>query len=166
MTTQSEVNTLDTNAPAAEAKAPAKKVAAKKPTPEQKAAAKAKADKAKAKEKAAAAKAKEAEKKAAAKAKAAAKKAEAGDEGVDTRTVPADLSKYAKDTETKTANGNPSIHCNDKVANLLLGKSLDEAYKIAAKTLKETEKDLRAKYEHLNVGMQRMNLGNRLRKAV
>ena len=45
------------------------------------------------------------------------------------------------------------------------GFTLDEVYKLAAKELKESEKDLRARYRHLNPGMQRMNLGNRMRAA-
>ena len=35
-----------------------------------------------------------------------------------------------------------------------------------AEKLKVSKESLAAKYEHLNVGMQRMNLGNRLRKAL
>lgn len=81
------------------------------------------------------------------------------------RLVPANLEVYVKDTEHKTAGGNASIHCGDDVAKKLLGKDIDECYKIAAKTINEPEKALRAKYAHLNVGMQRMNLGNRMRGA-
>ena len=40
--------------------------------------------------------------------------------------------------------------------------TLDQLY---AKAQKTTDIDLRAKYAHLNVGMQRMNLTNRLRGA-
>lgn len=78
---------------------------------------------------------------------------------------------YVKDTEHKTPSGNTSVHCGDDVAKKLLGKELDDVYALAAKTLKAvdpdvTEKSLRAKYGHLNVGMQRMNLGNRIRGVV
>lgn len=70
---------------------------------------------------------------------------------------------YQKDKEHKTAAGNPSIHCGDDVAKKLLGQSLDDCYAIAAKVCEMAEKELRAKYAHLNVGMQRMNLGNKMR---
>ncbi len=82
---------------------------------------------------------------------------------------PAVLRKYApqyhKDNEKKTAGGNTSVDCNDPTAAKLRSKTLDEVYAIAAKTLKEPEADLRRKYKNLNVGMQRMNLGNRIRHA-
>lgn len=77
--------------------------------------------------------------------------------------------KYVKDKEHKTASGNVSVHCGDEAAKKLLGKSLDDTYAIVGKVVEkatdgeESEKSLRKKYAHLNVGMQRMNLGNRLR---
>ena len=37
---------------------------------------------------------------------------------------------------------------------------------MTAEKLEVSKDSLVAKYEHLNVGMQRMNLGNRLRKAM
>jgi len=73
---------------------------------------------------------------------------------------------YVHDSEHKTAAGNPSVHCGDEVAKKLLGKSLDECYKIAAKVVEESEADLRKKYGHLNLGMQRMNLGNKMRGVI
>lgn len=51
----------------------------------------------------------------------------------------------------------------DEVAMSLQGLTLDEVYAIAAPALGSSEADLRAKYGHLNPGMQRMNLGNRMR---
>lgn len=85
-------------------------------------------------------------------------------------TGPAVLRQYApnyvKDAEKKTAGGNTSIDCGDDLAKKLRGKSLDEVFAFAAKTLDEAEKDLRKKYAHLNVGMQRMNLGNRVRAVL
>lgn len=57
--------------------------------------------------------------------------------------------------------------CNgDEVARLLLNKDVNEIYEIVAKKTGVSEKELRAKYHTLNLGMQRMNLGNRLRKAL
>jgi hypothetical protein len=52
----------------------------------------------------------------------------------------------------------------DEVAVLLREcKSLDDVFRLAAKHLGETEKQLRAKYDHLDNGRKRMTLGNRLR---
>ncbi len=56
-----------------------------------------------------------------------------------------------------------TYHCNDLLANAMHGKELGEVYTIAAELLEFTEDELYAKYEHLNAGAQRMNLGNRIR---
>lgn len=74
-----------------------------------------------------------------------------------------DLTKYIK---VKTASGGTSYHNGDEVAERLQGKSLEEVYSIVAKALKIEEKELHNKYKNLNVGMQRMALGNRLRGVV
>jgi hypothetical protein len=79
-------------------------------------------------------------------------------------SIRADLSRY-KIGESKTATGRKTIDIGDATAELLRGKSLDDVYKLAAKKLGEEEKALRERYQHLNLGMQRMNLGNRLRAA-
>jgi hypothetical protein len=92
-------------------------------------------------------------------------------------TGPAVLKAYApqyhKDNETKTSGGNPSVDNDDEVAQKLRGKDLDAVYGVVAKALKTkdqtaeaVEKELRARYKGLNVGMQRMNLGNRFRAAL
>lgn len=72
---------------------------------------------------------------------------------------------YHKDKAKKTAGGHTSVDSNDALAQKLRGKDLDHVYKEAARILKEPESALRAKYKGLNVGMQRMNLGNRMRAA-
>ncbi len=100
-------------------------------------------------------------KKKAAGKKAAVKKAS---NGALIRTVAGrehDISGYEK---VKNASGHTSYDNGDDVATKLRGKTLDDVYAYAAKQLKEPEKDLRTKYKHLNPGMQRMSLGNRLRK--
>lgn len=74
--------------------------------------------------------------------------------------------QYHRDTEKKTAGGHVSVDCDDDTAIKLRGKDLDAVYTLAAKTLKEDEKALRARYKNLNLGMQRMNLGNRIRAAL
>lgn len=55
---------------------------------------------------------------------------------------------------------------DDEVAKALRGMDLFDVYKAAADVLDTTAKELKAKYEHLNNGQQRMNLGNRIRKAI
>lgn len=52
----------------------------------------------------------------------------------------------------------------DEVAVLLRAcKSLDDVYEAGAKFLGMPEKELHTKYDHLNHGQQRMNIGNRMR---
>lgn len=72
---------------------------------------------------------------------------------------------YVHDKEKRTAGGHVSVHNGDEIAQKLIGKDLDQVYTMAARTLKEDEAELRKKYKHLNIGMQRMNLGNRMRAA-
>lgn len=100
------------------------------------------------------------------KKKAAKKAVKKASNGALIRTVAGrehDISGYEK---VKNASGHTSYDNGDDVATKLRGKTLDEVYAHAAKALKEPEKDLRAKYKHLNPGMQRMSLGNRLRKVL
>lgn len=82
---------------------------------------------------------------------------------------PAVLRKYAptyhKDKERKTAGGHVSVDSDDDLARKLRGKDLDEVYALASAKLKEPVAALKRKYSGLNVGMQRMNLGNRMRAA-
>jgi len=73
-----------------------------------------------------------------------------------------DLSHYSK---VKSASGNASLDNGDDVAKKLRGAELDDVYKAASKLLKEPVTALKSKYKHLNPGMQRMNLGNRMRGA-
>lgn len=80
------------------------------------------------------------------------------------RLVPIDLENYTVDKVKKTAGGNPSIDSDDKIAQMLRGKPLDQVYVLVASKLEDTTVgQLKAKYGKLNLGMQRMNLGNRLR---
>lgn len=73
---------------------------------------------------------------------------------------------YVHNKEHKTAGGHVSVNNGDKVATMLLGKSLDEVVRIGAEVLGVTQKELREKYAHLNVGMIRMNIGNRIRATL
>jgi colicin import membrane protein len=102
------------------------------------------------------------------KAEAAARKAEKAaskpaTEGKE-RLVPADLSHYVLH-EDKTASGRRKIDIDDETAEKLRELDLEGTYKYAASVLDETAKELKARYANLNLGMQRMNLGNRIRKA-
>jgi hypothetical protein len=73
-----------------------------------------------------------------------------------------DRSRYTVGA-AETATGRKTIDIGDATAELLRGKALYEIYRLAAAKLDEGEDGLRARYQHLNLGMQRMNLGNRLR---
>lgn len=59
----------------------------------------------------------------------------------------------------------PRKPASDALTARLAGMALDGVYTAAAQELGVAEADLRAKYGHLNPGLQRMNLGNRLRTA-
>ena len=69
-----------------------------------------------------------------------------------------DKDKYVA---SRSASGKKSLHNGDGVAEVLAGLDVDAVHAIGTKILKE---DTAAKYQHLNEGMQRMNVGNRLRK--
>jgi hypothetical protein len=102
---------------------------------------------------------------AARKAEKAAAKAEGKEvEGGDGRLVPADLTHYVVHEE-KTASGRKKMDINDDTAEKLRELDLEGTYKYAATVLDESIKELKLKYTNLNPGMQRMNLGNRIRKA-
>jgi len=71
--------------------------------------------------------------------------------------------KYVK---AKAASGAVSRHNGDVVAASLEGLTIDEVYALASEVTEVSVGDLHAKYGHLNVGQQRMNLGNRVRGVV
>lgn len=80
--------------------------------------------------------------------------------------------KGGKDGKTKTAGGNLAIDCADRLADRWRGKDLafiyEDSVKVINSQLEEGEKpvsiqSLKLKYNKLNPGMQRMNLGNRVR---
>lgn len=106
---------------------------------------------------------KAAAKKAAKPAKKAATKRAA--KPADERLINADLTRYEVSDKIKTASGRKAVDTADAVAKKLRGCDLSEAYKLASEVTGEAQTALRRKYEHLNPGMQRMNLGNRIRGA-
>jgi hypothetical protein len=71
-----------------------------------------------------------------------------------------------KYVSTKAASGAKSQHNGDPVASLLAGQPVLAVFAIAAAMGTVTSQDLQDKYAHLNVGQQRMNLGNRIRGSV
>lgn len=74
------------------------------------------------------------------------------------------LDKYFV-SDIKTPTGRRTIDCADEVATALRGADIDAVYVNAAETLGVSVDELRTQYGHLNIGMQRMNLGNRIRGA-
>lgn len=86
---------------------------------------------------------------------------ETNEDGKTRITIPTE--KYV---DAKSATGGKSKHNGDAVATALSGHSIDSVYGIAAEMTGTAVEDLQAKYAHLNVGQQRMNLGNRIRGAV
>lgn len=108
----------------------------------------------------------------------AAKKAK-GDEVASGHTIGSTpVRKFESYEKTEAASGNASYDTGDKVAKSLRGMTLEEVYTEAARAIKESgdkelgttigdiETVLRERYEGLNPGMQRMNLGNRIRGAL
>ena len=59
-----------------------------------------------------------------------------------------------------------SMDKGDSVAQSLRGLSIEDVYKQAAKITHIGVADLTSRFGHLNPGMQRMNLGNMIRKAM
>lgn len=69
--------------------------------------------------------------------------------------------RYAK---SKSASGNSSKICGDGTSKELEGLTLDEAYHHVADVTGEDVSDMVQRWAHLNVGQQRMLVGNKLRK--
>lgn len=78
-------------------------------------------------------------------------------------SIKPDLEKYV---DGVSGSGKKTKRSDHPVSQALDGMSLDEVFGVASKMCDITQKDLKEKYGHLNVGMQRMNLGNRIRGAV
>lgn len=74
-----------------------------------------------------------------------------------------DLEKYVNGV---SGSGKRTKRADDPIAEALDGLTVDEVAGIASRMTDTPKKELIEKYAHLNVGMQRMNLGNRIRGAV
>ncbi len=99
------------------------------------------------------------------------------------KLVDPDFDKYVKHS-MKTPSGRRALDIDDEAAATLRGVALVDCYYLVAKRgastevvafgderteeerIERIETALRTKYEHLNPGMQRMNLGNVLRRAM
>lgn len=86
-----------------------------------------------------------------------------------------DYRKGGKNGEQKTAGGNKAIDCGDKVADMFAGMGVDAVIAKAVPILNKAQEEgetpwtaasLKKKYAGLNVGMIRMNVGNRVRSAL
>ena len=69
-------------------------------------------------------------------------------------------------TKGVSGSGKRTMNCGDEIAAALDGFTLAEVTTVTSKMRDVPAKDLTAKYAHLNVGQQRMNLGNLIRGAV
>lgn len=65
-----------------------------------------------------------------------------------------------------SGSGKRTKNCNDDIAQAVDGFTLEEIQKVVSKMRDIPVKDLAEKYDHLNVGMQIMNLRNLIRGAV
>lgn len=74
-------------------------------------------------------------------------------------SIEANLKNY----EAVKRNGRKSYDRGDEVAVKLRTMDLPEIYDYVAKQLDKTSTELKKRLNHLNTGMQRMNLGNMLR---
>jgi hypothetical protein len=76
------------------------------------------------------------------------------------------LQFYGKYSATRSDGATvKSLDNGDLTAQLLRAYTLDETYAYVAIATGVSSDSLKARYRHLNFGMQRMNLGNVLRKA-
>lgn len=82
-------------------------------------------------------------------------------ETVESTKIRPDLEKY---TKARSASGSITHHNGDAVASALEGLTVDEVASLAVKATGDEE--LLTRYSHLNIGQQRMNLGNRIRGAI
>lgn len=80
--------------------------------------------------------------------------------------APAECCKPAPPKSNRVSKPRGERIVDDHLSDLVSGMSLEELYEFAAEKLEQPVDDLYTKYLHLNVGMQAMNLRNRLRRVV
>lgn len=76
------------------------------------------------------------------------------------------LPQYEKYKATVNGQTRRSIDKGDSLAVTLRGLDLDGVYRNAAQFLHLSIADLKSRFEHLNPGMQRMSLGNMMRRQM
>lgn len=77
-----------------------------------------------------------------------------------------DLTRYVTVVVGEGKDKISHIDIDDLVARELRTHSLEEVYRVASLFSGKSQKELRERYGSLNSGMQRMNLGNRIRSFV
>lgn len=85
------------------------------------------------------------------------------DEG---ETAPGSIvkSEYkARYLNTRSATGSSSKICGDAISVMMNGQTVERCAEIVAEHTGDSAADLLSRYEHLNPGQRRMNIGNRLR---
>ena len=76
------------------------------------------------------------------------------------KLIKADIEKYVK---THAATGTKSLHCGDEAAAMVEGLTVEQTFEVLERL---SGTDFSPRYAHLNVGMQRMNATNRIRKIL
>jgi hypothetical protein len=78
------------------------------------------------------------------------------------------LQFYKKTVRVSAGTGDVvrSMDNGDSVAQKMRDLTFDQIYKWSAEVLGQSERSLRDRFAHLNAGMQRMNLGNMVRRAL
>lgn len=76
------------------------------------------------------------------------------------------LPQYEKYKAVVNGQVRRSIDKGDAIAVQLRGQTLETTYKDAAAATGHSVADLQSRFSHLNPGMQRMSLGNMIRKAL
>lgn len=90
-------------------------------------------------------------------------KEESVEEGTKEVRIKPDLEKYVNGV---SASGKKTKNCGDDVAQATDGFTVEELARVVSKLRDFSVTDLLAKYAHLNVGMQAMNLRNLIRGGV
>jgi len=74
------------------------------------------------------------------------------------------LPQYEKYKAVVNGQVRRSIDKGDAIAVQLRGMTIDQVYGEGSKITGHSVRDLKSRFEHLNVGMQRMSIGNMIRK--
>lgn len=92
---------------------------------------------------------------------------EDADGGIEGKTAPRSIIKSEYKTRylnTRSAAGSSSKICGDAISIMMNGQTIERCAEIVAEYTGDSAADLLSRYEHLNPGQRRMNIGNRLRR--